>query len=60
MTNMAQRLWVLPLDSATGLPPAGEPITDSMGLATTSDLSRDGSKLVYVLGRRALSGRISG
>ena len=53
MTNMAQRLWVLPLDSATGLPTGnGEPVTESVGLATTSDLSRDGSKLVYVLGRQ--------
>ena len=50
MTKMSQRLWIVPLDPATGRTRGdGQPVTDSMGLATTSDLARDGSKLVYTL-----------
>ena len=50
MTKMSQRLWVLPLDLTTGrTTDDGQPVTDSMGLATASDLARDGSKLVYTL-----------
>jgi eukaryotic-like serine/threonine-protein kinase len=52
MTKMSQRLWAVPLDAATGRTSGdGQPITDSMGLATTSDLTRDGSKVAYALAR---------
>jgi serine/threonine protein kinase len=52
MTKMSQRLWGLPFDAATGRTSGdGDPVSDSMGLATTSDLSRDGTKLAYTLAR---------
>ncbi len=50
MTKMSQRLWSVPFDAATGRTSGdGQPVSDSMGLATTSDLSRDGTKLAYTL-----------
>jgi eukaryotic-like serine/threonine-protein kinase len=50
MTTMSQRLWSVPFDVATGQTSGeGQPVSDSMGLATTSDLSRDGTRLAYTL-----------
>ena len=50
MTKMSQRLWSVPFDAAIGRTSGdGQPISDSMGVATTSDLSRDGTRLAYTL-----------
>jgi Tol biopolymer transport system component len=52
MTRMSQRLWSVPFDAATGRTSGdGQPVTDSMGLATTSDLAQDGAKVAYTLAR---------
>jgi serine/threonine protein kinase len=50
ITRMSQRLWALPFDATTGRTSGdGEAVTESTGLATTSDLTRDGTKLAYAL-----------
>jgi len=52
ISTMSQRLWALPLDPATGRTTGdGQPVSDNMGLATTSDLTRDGGQVAYTLTR---------
>jgi eukaryotic-like serine/threonine-protein kinase len=52
ISTMSQRLWALPLDTATGRTTGdGQPVSDTMGLATTSDLTRDGGRVAYTLTR---------
>jgi serine/threonine protein kinase/Tol biopolymer transport system component len=52
MSRMSLRLWSFPFDRASGkLLGEGTPVTDAGGRVETSDLSRDGTQLAYLLGR---------
>ena len=47
---MSRRLWALPFDATTGrVAGNGEPVTDGAADVGTSDLTRDGTKLAYLL-----------
>jgi Tol biopolymer transport system component len=52
MSRMSLRLWAYPFDGAIGrLQGDGAPVTDAGGQVETSDLSPDGSRVAYLLGR---------
>ena len=55
--NQSIRLWSFPLDASAGrISGEGMPITEEGARVLTSDLSRDGGRIAYVLAREG-SGR---
>ena len=56
VTKMSLRLWTVPFDASTGrLAGEGQPITDANGRVGLSNLSFDGDKVAYELGRQGTS-----